>query len=92
MYLQVDTEGYVTGYTAFGGFVGGTEVDASTLPAGFTDDFWPRKYRMEGSTVTLSGVQSPPEVEPEPDPMEILRSQLDDVILAMADMIGDASG
>ena len=31
-----------------------------------------------------------PEAEPEPDPVEVLRSQLDDVILAMADMIGGA--
>lgn len=84
MYLQVDAEGYVTGYTAFGGFVDGMEVDASTLPTGFADDFWPRKYRLEGNVVAVSGVQRP---VPESPSMPTLQEQVDAISAAMLEMI-----
>ena len=95
MQLEVDSAGHVTGYTELGGFVGGVDINDDALPVGFQDDFWPRKYQMEGGAVVISGVPRPEDPPPQPDPMEQLQAevaalQADNtaMLLALADMIG----
>lgn len=57
------------------------------LPEGF-DPEHQYDWRLEDGALVYDPL---PETEPVSTPLEVLRSQLDDVILAVADMIGGAS-
>lgn len=77
MILQMDNDGYVTGFATMGGFPDGVEIDESVVPDGFEDDFWPRKYKIVEGKVLPSGLAKPTEAvqEPEPSPLEALAAE-----------------
>lgn len=58
-----------------GGFPDGLEIDEVSLPDGFKNEFWSRKYMIVNGKVLISGIENPldTEQEPEPDPLEELR-------------------
>ena len=43
MQLQINEKHEITGYATVGGFVGGIEAEASSLPEGFEESFAPGK-------------------------------------------------
>ncbi len=51
MQLQVNEKHEITGYATVGGFVGGIEAEASSLPEGFEESFAPGKYLYENGQI-----------------------------------------
>ena len=51
MQLQVNEKHEITGYATVGGFVGGIEAEASSLPESFEESFAPGKYLYENGRI-----------------------------------------
>ncbi len=47
MQLQINEKHEITGYATVGGFVGGIEAEASSLPEGFEESFAPGNTSMK---------------------------------------------
>ncbi len=92
MQLQVNEKHEITGYATIGGFAGGTEAEASSLPEGFAESFAPGKYLYEEGWVTENPAYTPPEPVPEPEMRATLEERVSDLeeALAMAVYGGEA--
>ena len=92
MQLQVNEKYEITGYATVGGFVGGIEAEASSLPEGFAESFAPGKYLYEEGRITENPAYTPPEPSPEPEMGATLEERVSDLeeALAMAVYGGEA--
>lgn len=92
MQLQVNEKHEITGYATVGGFVDGTEAEASSLPEGFEESFAPGKYLYENGQIVENPNYEPPEPAPEPEITATLEERVSDLeeALAMAVYGGEA--
>ena len=92
MQLQVNEKHEITGYATVGGFVEGTEAEASSLPEGFEEGFAPGKYLYEEGRITENPAYTPPEPASEPEERATLEERVSDLeeALAMAIYGGEA--
>ncbi len=92
MQLQVNEKHEITGYATVGGFVGGIEAEASSLPEGFEESFAPGKYLYENGQIVENPDYEPPASAPEPEERATLEERVSDLeeALAMAVYGGEA--
>ena len=92
MQLQINEKREITGYATVGGFVGGTEAEASSLPEGFEESFAPGKYLYENWQIVENPDYIPPASAPEPEERATLEERVSDLeeALAMAIYGGEA--
>ncbi len=67
MIIKTDSKGTITSYATTGGIVGGIEIDGAVIPVDFEEDFYPRKWVYDGTSITLSGEPKPEPPAPPPD-------------------------
>ena len=92
MQLQINEKYEITGYATVGGFVGGIEAEASSLPEGFEEGFAPGKYLYENGQIVENPDYIPPASAPEPEERATLEERVSDLeeALAMAIYGGEA--
>ena len=92
MQLQVNENHEITGYATVGGFVGGIEAEASSLPESFEESFAPGKYLYENGRIVENPDYIPPASAPEPEERATLEERVSDLeeALAMAIYGGEA--
>ena len=92
MQLQVNEKHEITGYATVGGFVGGIEAEASSLPESFEESFAPGKYLNENGRIVENPDYIPPASAPEPEERATLEERVSDLeeALAMAIYGGEA--
>ena len=92
MQLQINEKREITGYATVGGFVEGTEAEASSLPEGFEESFAPGKYLYENGQIVENPDYIPPASAPEPEERATLEERVSDLeeALAMAIYGGEA--
>ena len=92
MQLQINEKHEITGYATVGGFVGGTEAEASSLPEGFEESFAPGKYLYENGQIVGNPNYELSEPAPEPEERATLEERVSDLeeALAMAIYGGEA--
>lgn len=92
MQLQVNEKYEITGYATVGGFVDGTEAEASSLPKGFEKNFAPGKYLYENGRIVENPDYIPPASAPDPEERTTLEERVSDLeeALAMAIYGGEA--
>ena len=92
MQLQVNEKHEITGYATVGGFVGGIEAEASSLPESFEESFAPGKYLSENGRIVENPDYIPPASAPEPEERATLEERVSDLeeALAMAIYGGEA--
>ena len=92
MQLQVNEKHEITGYATVGGFVEGTEAEASSLPESFEKSFAPGKYLYENGQIVENPDYIPPASAPEPEERATLEERVSDLeeALAMAIYGGEA--
>ena len=92
MQLQINEKREITGYATVGGFVGGTEAEASSLPESFEESFAPGKYLYENGRIVENPDYIPPASAPEPEERATLEERVSDLeeALAMAIYGGEA--
>ncbi len=94
MQLQVNEKQKheITGYATVGGFVGGIEAEASSLPEGFEESFAPGKYLYENGQIVENPDYIPPASASEPEERATLEERVSDLeeALAMAIYGGEA--
>lgn len=84
MQLQINEKYEITGYAIVGGFVGGTEAEASSLPEGFEESFAPGKYLYENGQIVENPNYEPPEPAPNPEERATLEERVSDLEEALA--------
>ena len=86
MQLQVNEKQKheITGYATVGGFVDGTEAEASSLPEGFEERFAPGKYLYENGQIVENPNYEPPEPAPDPEITATLEERVSDLEEALA--------
>ena len=84
MQLQVNEKHEITGYATVGGFAGGIEAEASSLPEGFEETFAPGKYIYEEGRIAENPAYTPPEPAPEPEMRATLEERVSDLEEALA--------
>ena len=84
MQLQINEKREITGYATVGGFVGGTEAEASSLPEGFEESFAPGKYLYENGQIVENPDYIPPASAPEPEERATLEERVSDLEEALA--------
>lgn len=92
MQLQVNEKHEITGYATVGGFIGGIEAEASSLPEGFEESFAPGKYLYENGQVMENPNYESPQPAQEPEESAALEERVSDLeeALAMAIYGGEA--
>lgn len=92
MQLQINEKREITGYATVGGFVGGIEAEASSLPESFEESFAPGKYLYENGRIVENPDYIPPASAPEPEERATLEERVSDLeeALAMAIYGGEA--
>ena len=92
MQLQVNEKHEITGYATVGGFVGGIEAEASSLPESFEESFAPGKYLYENGQIVENPDYIPPVPAPDPEITATLEERVSDLeeALAMAIYGGEA--
>ena len=92
MQLQINEKHEITGYATVGGFVGGTEAEASSLPENFEENFVPGKYLYENGQIVGNPNYELSEPAPEPEERATLEERVSDLeeALAMAIYGGEA--
>ena len=92
MQLQINEKREITGYATVGGFVGGIEAEASSLPKGFEESFTPGKYLYENGQIVENPDYIPPASASEPEERATLEERVSDLeeALAMAIYGGEA--